>query len=55
MLKVAWIYDSRLLVVKLLTQETAVNKNNLLYTVVGRDRKEAKEDQLWMNENGCNT
>ena len=45
---------------KLLTQETAVNKNifikkNLLYTVVGRDRKEAKENQLWMNGNGCNT
>ena len=41
---------------KLLTQETAVNKNNfikknLLYTVVGRvSKKEAKENQLWMNE-----
>ena len=40
---------------KLLTLETAVNKNifikkDLLYTVVGRDRKEAKENQLWMNE-----
>ncbi len=52
MLEVAWIYGSRLLVVKLLTQETADSKNifikknlDLLYTVVGRDsKKEAKED-----------
>ncbi len=53
MLEVPWIYGSRLLVVKLLTQETATNKNLfikkviLLYSVVGRDsKKEAKEDQL---------
>ena len=61
MLEVPWIYGSRLLVVKLLTQETAINKNLfikkviLLYSVVGRDsKKEAKEDQLWMNKDGCN-
>ena len=51
MLEVPWIDGPRLLVVKLLTLETAVNKN-LLYSVVGRDSK--KEDQLWMNEDGCN-
>ena len=57
MLEVPWIYGSRLLVVKLLTQETAINKNLfikkviLLYSVVDRDsKKEAKEDQLWMDK-----
>ena len=63
MLEVTWVYGSRLLVVKLLTLETADSENicikknlDLLYTVVGRDsKKEAKEDQLWMNENGCHS
>ena len=48
---------------KLLTLEIAVSKNifikktlDLLYSVVGRDsKKEAKEHQLWMNDNGCNS